>query len=429
MENEESALLATRQRDWENASAVSTYITWGGAALLVVLIIAAGGVMGRDHRARETQVWLRTGQMGLATRLQGEQRLETLGEHVLAFLADYLNAQVGAVYVSEGRGRSAASPATRSPPGRRARNFVTAKGSSARRPKRTASCTSPMCLPTICGSPSSLGQASPAEVVVAPASVDGIVHAVVELGFFRTIDPVERELLGRVSEALGVAVRASRDRTRLEELLEETQRQAEELQTQQEELRVSNEELEEQSRVLKESQARLESQQTELEQINAQLEEQTQILEHQKDALADAQLGLTEKAAELERSNQYKSEFLANMSHELRTPLNSPADPCQAAGRQQGRQPDGRAGQLRADDLLGRQRPARADQRHPRPLEDRGGQDRADHRIGAARQDRRRRWPRACSRSLSRSAWRSTSPSIPACRSTSSPTRSDWGRS
>ncbi len=51
-------------------------------------------------------------------------------------------------------------------------------------------------------------------------------------------------LLERVSEALGVAVRASRDRTRLEDLLAETQRQAEELQTQQEELRVSNEELE-----------------------------------------------------------------------------------------------------------------------------------------------------------------------------------------
>ena len=51
-----------------------------------------------------------------------------------------------------------------------------------------------------------------------------------------------------MSESIGIAVRGSKDRTRLEELLEETQRQAEELQTQQEELRVSNEELEEQSR-------------------------------------------------------------------------------------------------------------------------------------------------------------------------------------
>src|SRR6202021_2927582 len=110
---------------------------------------------------------------------------------------------------------------------------------------------------------------------------------------------------------------------RLEELLEETQRQSEELQTQQEELRVANEELAEQSQVLKESQVRLESQQAELEQTNSQLEEQASILENQRDELQRAQLALTERAAELARSNQYKSEFLANMSHELRTPLNS----------------------------------------------------------------------------------------------------------
>jgi signal transduction histidine kinase/CheY-like chemotaxis protein len=127
----------------------------------------------------------------------------------------------------------------------------------------------------------------------------------------------------RASEALGIAVRASKDRTRLEALLEETQRQAEELQTQQEELRVSNEELEVQERALKESQVQMEAQQTELEQTNSNLEEQTHLLEHQKDELAKAQAVLTERAEELERANRYKTEFLANMSHELRTPLNS----------------------------------------------------------------------------------------------------------
>src|SRR6185437_8716625 len=131
------------------------------------------------------------------------------------------------------------------------------------------------------------------------------------------------DLLGRLSESLGIAVRASKDRTRLEELLEETQRQGEELQSQQEELRVSNEELEVQARSLKESQAQLESQQAELEQTNSQLEEQAQILARQRDELASAQSALSHRAADLERANQYKSEFLANMSHELRTPLNS----------------------------------------------------------------------------------------------------------
>ena len=109
---------------------------------------------------------------------------------------------------------------------------------------------------------------------MAPAAVDGAVQAVLELGFLQAVRPQDVELLRRVSETIGVAVRTALDRTRLDELLRETQRQAEELQTQQDELRASNEELEGQGR-------------------------------------------------ELERSNRYKSEFLANMSHELRTPLNS----------------------------------------------------------------------------------------------------------
>jgi CheY-like chemotaxis protein/CHASE3 domain sensor protein len=324
MENEELALLATRQQAWEDARDVSTYVTVGGAVLLVVLITAAAGVMGRDFRARENQVWLRTGQMGLSTRLQGEQRLESLGEHVLAFLAGYIDAQVGAVYVAEGAGRyrriaTYAFP-SESDGGDVFRHGEGLVGQAVKENRPLHVTDVPRDYLKVS---SSLGAAAPMQLVVLPASVDGVVQAVVELGFFRHIQPLELELLGRISETLGVAVRSSKDRSRLEELLEETQRQAEELQTQQEELRVSNEELEEQSRVLRESQARLENQQSELEQINSQLEEQTQLLEHQKDELATAQVGLTEKAGELERANQYKSEFLANMSHELRTPLNS----------------------------------------------------------------------------------------------------------
>src|SRR6201999_2217816 len=113
---------------------------------------------------------------------------------------------------------------------------------------------------------SSLGEANPTQLLIAPASDSGIVHAVVELGFFRSLQPSDLELLRRAREAIGIAVRSSKDRTKLEELLEETQRQSEELQTQQEELRVANEELEEQGRALRESRGHLEAQQAELEQ-------------------------------------------------------------------------------------------------------------------------------------------------------------------
>ena len=129
---------------------------------------------------------------------------------------------------------------------------------------------------------SGLGRSAPRHLLIAPLSVDGKVNTVVELGLFNRVGRAEIELLSRVSESIAVAVRSAQYRARLQELLEETQRQSEEVQVQSEELRVSNEELEEQSRALKESHTRLEQQQAELEQTNSQLEGQAQILETQK---------------------------------------------------------------------------------------------------------------------------------------------------
>jgi CheY-like chemotaxis protein len=320
MQSAERALLRERQADWRAAVTASSYVTWGGSNLLLVLIVLAAFMMSRDYRARETQIWLRSGQMGMADRLQGEQRLDLLGAGALDFLVRYLDAQAGALYLwqPDGYRRVAAHAAPGGDDLVRPGDGLLGQAARDRRARHVRDVPEGY-LPVS----SALGRARARELLVAPAVADGVVQGVLELAFFRRVRPEEVELLDRVSEALGVAVRSSKDRSRLEELLGATQRQAEELQMQQEELRVSNEELEEQGRVLRESQARLESQQAELEQINSQLEEQTQLLETQKHDLAQAQVVLTDKAAELERANQYKSEFLANMSHELRTPLNS----------------------------------------------------------------------------------------------------------
>ncbi|RCW64202.1 response regulator [Pseudorhodoferax soli] len=318
---EEVALRTQRQAEWQQAVDYSSRVQGGGAATLLVLILVSAGIAVREHRLREDLVWLRAGQAGLAERVQGEHRLETLGEGVLSYLASYLDAQVGALYLAERDGSFRRLAAFAAPPGSalvRPGDGLLGQAAKERRTLRVSDVPAGY-LPIN----STLGSADPRELLVAPAQVDGRVRAMLELGFTRKLEPVDEQLLERMSEMLAIAVRTSHDRTRLEELLEETQRQAEELQAQQEELRVSNEELEEQGRALRESQAQLEVQQSELEQSNAQLEEQAQQLQAQKDELQQSQDVLSTKAAELERSNQYKSEFLANMSHELRTPLNS----------------------------------------------------------------------------------------------------------
>lgn len=323
MDGEARELLEQRQQEWQQAARLSAWVTWGGSGLLLLLILLAGVMTSRDYRARELQNWVRSGQMGLSRRIQGEQRLEVLGDNVLVYLAGYLGAQVGAVYIAEARDRFRRVASFAIPADQQGETLLAGEGLLGQAAKENRAIHVTEVPDGYLRVGSSVGTGKPRELLMVPASVDGVVHALIEFGFFRRVTAADQDLLMRASESLGIAVRSAKDRSRLEELLEETQRQSEELQAQQEELRVNNEELEEQGRALKESQQRLEHQQTELEQTNSQLEEQMQMLEAQRDDLARAQQMLTDKASELERASQYKSEFLANMSHELRTPLNS----------------------------------------------------------------------------------------------------------
>jgi signal transduction histidine kinase/DNA-binding response OmpR family regulator/CHASE3 domain sensor protein len=325
LQDNERRALDVRQAEWREAVEFSSWVSWGSSGLLLFCIAAAAVVMSRDFRARERQSWVQSSRVLFTERIQGEQRLDQLGESILEFLAPQLGARVASIYIAEGnafrRFAGYAIPAEQ----RNQAALVVRRGDGllgqvAKDGKLLRVRDVPDEFLTV---ESSLGHSKVRELVLAPALYEGAVQAVIELGFFHVIDDADLEVLATVSESVGIAVRSSKDRTRLEELLEETQRQAEELQAQQEELRVSNEELEEQGRILKESQTRLENSQAELEQTNAQLEEQAQALEIQRDDLARAQEILEQRAADLQRANQYKSEFLANMSHELRTPLNS----------------------------------------------------------------------------------------------------------
>jgi signal transduction histidine kinase/CheY-like chemotaxis protein/CHASE3 domain sensor protein len=321
METAERQLIAQRAQESRNAATVSLAVTLGGSGVLIFLIAAAAVAASREFQARQSQAWIRSGQMGLSEQMQGDQSLDKLGNNLLGFLAGFVEAQVGAVYIADaGQYRRFAAYATAADGPQAVRPGDGLVGQAAKDKRALRVRDVPAGYLSIS---SGIGKGTPNELVVVPASIDGVVHAVLELGFFGATDADQRELLTRVSESIAVAVRAAKDRQRLEELLQETQQQAEELQAGAEELRVSNEELEEQGRALRESQANLELQQSELEQINSQLEEQTQLLEHQKDDLARAQVILSARSDELQRANEYKSEFLANMSHELRTPLNS----------------------------------------------------------------------------------------------------------
>lgn len=315
--------LEERRALWEDSARFAAYFTWGGSLVLLAFILGSAAMTGADHRAKAREAWIRSGVMGLSDEVRGDLRLDELGPRVLSYLARRLGARVGVAYVAEGHGvfRRFGGYALSGTPGpERVAEGEGLVGQAAVSRQTVHARHVPAAHLEV---QSGVGHSAPGELVVLPAVHNGTVQAVIELGFFRPVQDIDLELLARASEQLAIAVRSAKDRSQLETLLDETQRQAEELQAQQEELRVSNEELEQQSRVLQESQAQMEAQQTELEQSNAQLEEQTQQLEYQKQQLLRAQDALTDKARDLEQASQYKSEFLANMSHELRTPLNS----------------------------------------------------------------------------------------------------------
>lgn len=293
----------------------------GGCAFLMIALIVSRAIQARREAMRA--LWLQEAENAVAMSLRGDLGPEQIAEAAATSLGAQLEADVGAVYRLDG-GRLQLTGGLALPSGMPA-SLALQEGLAGQvaRDERIRHLQggddAELELQT------SLGRLSVRERILAPISSDGSVVGIIELGRARMGEQqdLDRELLKRCGETIGMALRASLLRAQLVVLLEESQRQGEELQAQQEELRVANEELEEQSRSLQQSQSHLEEQQAELEQSNVQLEERTHELEAQKQALLVAQSQLVRNSNELAATSRYKSEFLANMSHELRTPLNS----------------------------------------------------------------------------------------------------------
>ncbi|MBU4434950.1 MAG: response regulator [Alphaproteobacteria bacterium] len=323
MRAEEKRLRLSRVTEMDTAYETATISGVLSALLGAALTAAVFVLIRRNNLARARQEWLQSGQVGLSDAMMGDKSVEELAESILGFLSLYLGSQAGALFKGERghfyRASAFGIAADADVPVRfTVKEGLLGKVAADRRIMIVRDV--PDGYLTI---GSALGRDKPRHLILVPVQADDVVNAVIELGFLHPVTDRMVDLLDEAAGSIGIALRSAHYRSQLQDILEETQRQAEELQVQSEELRVSNEELEEQGRALKESQARLELQQVELEQTNSQLEEQAQTLETQRDELESTSAAVSLKARELAQASQYKSDFLANMSHELRTPLNS----------------------------------------------------------------------------------------------------------
>ena len=277
------------------------------------------------------QNWSKTAQNELNGVIRDQEDLVTLSQSILNYLCNYIDAQVGTLYLRSGEDELSlvASYAYSNRKGLKdaiklGDGLV---GQSALEKKTFIVEELPESYMAV---QSGLGSAQPTSIVVVPCVFEDDIKCVIEVGTLKKMTDKELNLLNLLGEAIAMSLHSTDVRIKMKELLDKTVHQSEELQMQQEELRQSNEELEEQTRALKESEQRLQAQQEELRVSNEELEQRTKQLEHQKKALDDnnkelmfKQQEIIDKAEALELANTYKSEFLANMSHELRTPLNS----------------------------------------------------------------------------------------------------------
>ncbi|XOF33732.1 MAG: response regulator [Candidatus Electrothrix sp. YB6] len=284
----------------------------------------------KAEEENERYTWLQTGQLELDDQLRGNPPLNELCKKLLTYLAGYLGAQVGTLYVNEQDVLCLQASYAYKVRKHLADRFCIGEGMVGQAALEQQTIILTQVPDDYIRVTSGLGEKPPNTLLLVPFVYNDTVQAVLELGSFLPFTEQEMAFLEGISSKLAVAINGALARKKLQETLAVTTEQANVLQSQQEELKAANQELEEQTQRLRASEEELQANQDQLMATNEQLAEKNRSLRRRKEEIEqtnkELQLSrkeLERKAEEVARASQYKSEFLANMSHELRTPLNS----------------------------------------------------------------------------------------------------------
>ncbi|MDD2272040.1 MAG: GAF domain-containing protein [Desulfuromonadaceae bacterium] len=206
----------------------------------------------RDEDARRDH--LKSGLHELNKILRDEHKTAELADEALAFMADFLGAGVGIMYLYDVEGELLQTLSTYaiSREGRLNWGFRLGEGL----PGQVALERKTICLNAVPDDylpiTSALGTAKPLNVVIMPILHHETLVGVLELGSFTCFGDDDFEFLKQALEGIAIAIEVNSSRQRMSELLEKTQAQSEELLVQQEELQQTNDELAERASMLAE---------------------------------------------------------------------------------------------------------------------------------------------------------------------------------
>ena len=259
----------------------------------------------------QSQLWQREGQNLLQAQLAGDLELGEITGQAVNFVASYLNAGLGVLYLLHKDEKILKQQASYALVDRDELFMEYQWGEGV--VGQVALQASPIVLKNIRRNERVIqtGTTSepPLNTYTYPIIYEREVLGVLEVASHELIDTSQQEFLNAACGIIASYLYSCSQKRKIADFLTQAQEANNKLTTQSLELEALNRELEE-------GQRQLEIHSNELQQYNFEVKAKNSELE-------SIQRALIERSGQIEHANHYKSEFLTNMSHELRTPLNS----------------------------------------------------------------------------------------------------------